>query len=82
MTTSRFTLPPDVNSLLRSELVRCIEEACLGENDTLLAKRYLIDRWPQIDIAAEMGWTRSTVSAHIPRIVQRVQSTAHRLNMT
>ena len=82
MTSSRFTLPKDVDSLLRSELVRCIEESCLGESDTLLAKRYLIDRWPQIDIAAELGWTRSTVSAHVPRIVERVRNTANRLHMT
>lgn len=82
MTTSRVQLPADIDSLLKSELVRCIEESCLGEDDTLVAKRYLIDRWAQIDIAAELGWTRSTVSAHVPRIVERVQHTAKKLHMT
>jgi hypothetical protein len=82
MTTSRCSLPADVDQLLRSELVRCIEEACLGESDTLVAKRYLIDKWAQIDIAAELGWTRSTVSAHVPRIITKVQHTANKLNMT
>ena len=82
MTSARFTLPADLDVLLKSELERCIEETCLGENDKLVAKRYIIDRWPQIDIAAELGWTRSTVSAHVPRIIERVHKTAHRLYPT
>lgn len=82
MTSSRYSLPADIDALLKSELVRCIEEACLGEDDTLVATRYLVDKWAQIDIAAELGWTRSTVSAHVPRIVKKVQNTANRLHMT
>ena len=33
----------------------------------------------QIDIAAELGWTRSTVSAHIPYILRRVEQAAVRM---
>ena len=82
MASARFALPSDIEHLLKSELERCIDETCLGENDKLVAKRYILDRWPQIDIAAELGWTRSTVSAHVPRIVQKIQNTAHRLYPT
>lgn len=81
MASARVSLPPDLEGLLRSEMLNCIEEANLGLNDTTVAKRYLIDQWAQIDIAAELGWGKSTVSARIPRILTKVRSTAHKLNM-
>lgn len=81
MASARVSLPPDLEGLLRSELLNCIEEANLGLNDTTVAKRYLIDQWAQIDIAAELGWGKSTVSARIPRILTKVRSAAHKLNM-
>ena len=82
MASARVNLPDDLDGLMRSEITRCIEEANLGENDTLIAKRYLIDQWAQIDIAAEWGWTRSTISNRMPRIIKKVQMTAHKLGMT
>ena len=57
----------------------CIEQANLGRDDTFIARRYLIDQWPQIDIAAELGWARSTVSKRIPRILRKVERTAEKL---
>lgn len=81
MASARVSLPPDLEGLLLSEMRKCIEEANLGQNDTTVAKRYLIDQWAQIDIAAELGWGKSTVSARIPRILHKVRTTAHKLNM-
>lgn len=81
MASARVSLPPDLEGLLRSEMLTCIEEANLGQNDTTVAKRYLIDQWAQIDIAAELGWGKSTVSVRIPRILGKVQATARKLNM-
>lgn len=82
MTGARVKLPPGLRDLLRSEMMHCIEEANLGHEDTEIAKRYLIDQWAQIDIAAEFGWTRSTISGRIPRIMERVKKTADRLRLT
>ena len=82
MASARVSLPSDLDGLLRSEMLQCIDEANLGLIDTSVAKRYLIDQWPQIEIAAEMGWTRSTVSVRMPRILRKVQLTAHKLGMT
>lgn len=76
MSSARVSLPPDLEELLRSDLILCIEEANLGQNDTTVAKRYLIDQWAQIDIAAELGWSRSTVSERIPRIMKKVRAAA------
>lgn len=82
MSSARVSLPPDLDGLLRSEMLRCIEEANLGQNDTTVAKRYLIDQWPQIEIAAELGWGRTTVSERIPRILRKVRAAAIALYLT
>ena len=78
----RVVLPETLDTLLKRDMEACIEQANLGRDDTLIAKRYLIDQWPQIEIAAELGWGRSTVSERIPRILRKVENAARRLNLT
>lgn len=82
MATARVRLPGGLGDLLLAEMETCITQSNLGRDDTLIAKRYLIDQWPQIEIAAELGWTRSTVSNRMPRILHKVQFTAQKLGMT
>lgn len=82
MAAARVILPACLDCLLKSEMEKTIDEANLGTIDTLVARRYLIDHWPQIEIAAEMGWTRSTVSGRMPRILKKVEATARKLGMT
>lgn len=81
MSSARVRLPRGLDDLLRSEMELCITQANLGQEDTEIAKRYLIDQWAQIDIAAELGWTRSTVSIHVARIVSKVDFTARKLHI-
>lgn len=69
----RVVLPESLDALLRSEMEAAIDQANLGRDDTFIARRYLIDQWPQIEIAAELGWGRSTVSRRISRIVYKVE---------
>lgn len=80
--TARVRLPGSLGQLLRSEMETAISEANLGNSDSLIAKRYLIEQLPQIDIAAEIGCTRSTISCRIPYIIQKVELTAKKLHMT
>lgn len=82
MAAARVMLPACLDCLLKSEMEKVIDEANLGTTNTLVAKRYLIDQWPQIEIAAEMGWTRSTVSGRMPGILKKVESAAKKLGMT
>lgn len=77
--SARVKLPPELADLLRSELETAIREAALHRDDELIARRYIVEKWPQVDIAAELGWERSTVSHHLPHIMQEVQRTAERL---
>ena len=72
-------LPPPLDKLLRSQMETAIREANLGNDDTDIAKRYLIDQIPQIEIAAEFGWERSTISRRISRILLKVENAADKL---
>jgi hypothetical protein len=56
-----------------------IEQANLGVFDTFVAKKYLIDQVPQIDIAEELGYGRTTITERMPRIYERVERAAVRL---
>ena len=80
--TARVRLPGSLGQLLRSEMERAISEANLGNSDSLIAKRYFLERIPQMDIAAELDIERSTISRRLPFIVERIEKTAQRLNLT
>lgn len=81
MSTARIRLPATLDHLLRSELEVCIQEANLGTVDEKIALEYMLDKTPQIEIAAELGWTRPTMSRHIKQIVGKVDETARRLEL-
>lgn len=78
--SARVKLPPELADLLRSELETVIREAALFRDDELIARRYLIDKWPQIEIAAELGWRRATVGEHIKYILPRIRAVSDHLN--
>ena len=77
--SARVKLPPPLDKLLRSQMETAIREANLENDDTDIAKRYLIDQIPQIEIAAEFGWERSTISRRISRILLKVENAADKL---
>ena len=77
--SARVRLPRSIELLLRSEVEQAIEQANLGNFDTFVAKKYLIEQVPQIDIAEELGYGRTTITERIPRILEKVDRTAKRL---
>ena len=80
--TARVRLPGSLGQLLRSQMETAIYEANLGNSDSLIARKYFIEKIPQIDIAIELDMERSTVTRRLPFIISRVEQTAQRLNMT
>ena len=80
--TARVRLPGSLGQLLRSEMEIAISEANLGNSDSLIAKRYFLERVPQMDIAAELDIERSTISRRLPFIIEKVEKTAQRLKLT
>ena len=79
---ARVKMPDALKGLLRSELDKAIYEAALCREDEIIARRYLIEKIPQIDIAAELGYERSTISRRLPYIIESVTFTAKKLNIT
>lgn len=79
MTASRAKLPHSIELLLRVELEEAIEQANLGTFDTFVAKKYLIEQVPQIDIAEELGYDRTVISRRVKLILPRVEYAATRL---
>ena len=79
---ARVKLPKELDGLLRSELEKAIYEAALSRDDELIARRYLIEKVAQIDIAAELGYERSTVSRRLKYITNEVIRTALKLGFT
>lgn len=77
--SAKAKLPEPLDKLLRSQLENVIRESALHRDDELIAKRRIIDKWNQIDVAAELGWYRSTVSDHEKYIFQRVEAVAKQL---
>ena len=53
--SARVKLPPELADLLRSELETAIREAALHRDDELIARRYIVEKWAQMDIAVEVG---------------------------
>ena len=80
--TARVRLPGSLGQLLRSEMEKAISEANLGNSDSLIAKRYLIDHVPQVDLAEEVGCTKTTICVRLKHITQKVEATADRLGLT
>lgn len=74
--SAKVKLPEPLNILLRSQLETAIYEAALHRDDELIAKRRIIDKWDQIDIAAELGWYRGAVATHEKYILKRVSEVA------
>lgn len=79
MSAARGRLPDSIGLLLRRELEEAIEQANLGTLDTAVAKRYLIDRAPLMEIAVGLGYDRSAIGKRLPTILTRVEHTARRL---
>ena len=77
--SARGKIPEALRPLLRSELEKAIYEEALHRDDDLIARRYMIDKWAQADIAAELGWERSTISRHISYIFDEVGRAAARI---
>lgn len=65
----------------RSEWEIVIREAALGVENTRIAEMYLLDAIPQVEIGAEIGLERSTISKRLPKIIDKIERTARKLGI-
>ena len=70
--TGRTKIPEEIRKLTKSQLLTVIDESALGLEDTTIARRVLIDKWPQIDVATEIGYDRSVISRRTKYIFERI----------
>jgi hypothetical protein len=77
--SAKVVLSGNLARLLRSELERTICEAALSEDDSLIARRYFVEKVPQIDIAAELDWERASVTRRVKRISPILETVADKL---
>ena len=77
----KVKLPPELADLLRSDLERAIYEAALHRDYDLIARRCIIEKSAQVDVAAELGWDRSTVSHHLTYIIEDIKRVAGKLEI-
>lgn len=79
MSEARVKLPPELEHIPLFVLFDVIKQANLGEKDMWLVQQYVIKRVPQDDLAAELGWTRRTVHAHIKRSFKKMAEISAKL---
>lgn len=81
MAQARVHVPASLDGLLRSDWEAVINEAALGEENTKIAKMYLLDAIPQIDIGVELNLSRSAVSKRMLKILSKIERTARKMNI-
>lgn len=81
MARGRVHLPSDLGNLLASDWERVIGQAMLGREDREIIRLYVLERMPQIEIAAELHMDRSTVSRRMDKILNEARRTAKKLDM-
>lgn len=87
MSKARPRTPHNLEDLTCKEWAELLEQTPLGEEDRYIAKRYLLDRVAQIDIAEELGdvvgvvYNRSTISRRMPDILVRMERTAYKMGI-
>lgn len=81
MARGRVNLPADLRGLLTGDWERVMAQAMLGAEDRTILRRYVLDRIPQIDVAAELHMDRSTISRRMKLIFDEARRAAKRLNM-
>ena len=81
MARARARVPKSLNGLLRADWEAVIKQANLGEENTVIAERYLLDAIPQVEIGAELNLDRSTISRRLPGILDKVERAARKMNI-
>ena len=81
MARARARVPESLEDFTRSDWLAVIGEAALGAEDTRIAEMYLLDAIPQVDIGAEFGLDRSTISKRLIRIIGKIERTAKKMKL-
>ena len=81
MASARVNIPEDLSGLLNSEWEHIIREAGYSKTDAEIARRYIVGKTPQIDVADALFIERSTLSRRLPGIYTKARKTASKLHI-
>lgn len=70
-----------MENLLAGDWERVLGQAMLGREDREIIRLYVLERMPQIEIAAELHMDRSTISRRMDKILNEARRTAKKLDM-
>ncbi len=73
MAKARVKLNQKLLNYSRSEWLNLINEYIKDKTDRIIAERYFLDGIPQIDIAEEVNYSRSTIKKRIPKILNLIE---------
>ena len=76
MATARPQISKDLMELSNTEWIDIINNYVKGEENRIIAIRYYIDGIPQEDIAAEIGYSRSTIRDRLYKIIKIIEKYA------
>lgn len=79
MSKARIRLPPELEEIHLFQMEDCIIQANLGERDRDMVRMYLIDKMPQVEIAEELGCSRTTVQKRLKCAIAKIVVTNQRL---
>ena len=80
MARARVHVAENLDSLLRTDWVAVIEQANFSETDRIIARKYLIEFVPQVDIGVEVNMERGTISRRLSKyILPRIEKTARKM---
>ena len=69
----------NLDDLIYDKCKECICQARLSDRDYRIAELYLLERMPQIEIAAALDITRSTISRNLQQIVASIENAARKM---
>lgn len=81
MARGRMYLPVELENLLTDDWERVIGQAMLSAEDKEIARLYIVEKLPQVDVAGELHMDRSTISRRMDKILTEARRTAWRLNL-
>lgn len=81
MPRGRTKLPENLSGLLGDQWETILKQACFHEDDADILRLCVLSKLPQIDVAEELGISRSTIHRRLPEIIKRAQCVAEKLNI-
>ena len=73
MAIARPKIPDELNSLPNDQWINIINNYIKNNTDRQIAIMYYINGMPQIDIAEELHYSRSTIKKRIPKILNIIE---------